>query len=407
LITPPQFYRTLFCLFLTALCLPLLAADSGADNSFGSLDFATGKALFEKNWVPAPASTSASDGLGPLYNARSCNLCHPDGGRGSREDSLVLHINDPVYGQQLQRFAGAGLPREAVMQQTEVYAGQNSELSYAEIKVTDLSYGPMINDAVSARLAPALFGLGLLERIADKDILALADEADSNGDGISGRANIIVNQQDASLIGRFGWKAGQVSLYNQLGRALSLDLGLGNPIYPSSTGDCTVAQQACFDAPNGNSRHHDNLEANHLVLDLLLTYVRDLPRPTGLNSASDSSPTEAGKRLFQKSGCAACHVPAMNIEGESIQPYSDLLLHDMGPGLADALFEGDVAGYEWRTTPLWGLGRIDGEFLHDGRARSVHQAILWHGGEASAARDDYLGLQAGERNDLILFLNGL
>ena len=394
---------------MAAACLPSLAADSATDTHarFGSLDFATGKALFKKNWLPAPASTSASDGLGPLYNARSCNQCHPDGGRGSREASLVFHINDPVYGQQIQRFAGAGLPREAVPNQTELYAGQNSELSYSEVKITELSYGPMVNDAVSARLAPALFGLGMLERIADKDILALADEADSNDDGISGRVNIIVNEQGDSRIGRFGWKASQVSLHDQLGRALSLDLGLGNPLFPSAVGDCTPAQQVCLDAPNGNSLHHDDLETNQLVLDLLLIYVRELAQPAGLNSASDSSPAEAGKNLFEKTGCATCHVPDMSVEGVTIHPYSDFLLHDMGMGLADALSEGDVAGHEWRTSPLWGLGKLDSEFLHDGRASSLHQAILWHGGEAAAARENYLGLQASERNDLILFLNGL
>tara|TARA_B110000305_G_scaffold202529_1_gene230946 strand:+ start:783 stop:1967 length:1185 start_codon:yes stop_codon:yes gene_type:complete len=394
---------------MAAACLPSLAADSATDTHarFGSLDFATGKALFKKNWVPAPASTSASDGLGPLYNARSCNQCHPDGGRGSREASLVFHINDPVYGQQLQRYAVAGLPREAVLNQTERYAGQNSELSYAEIKITELSYGPMVNNAVSARLAPALFGLGMLEKIADKDLLALADEADSNGDGISGRLNIIVNEQGDSHIGRFGWKASQMSLDDQLGRALGLDLGLGNPRYSSAVGDCTPAQQACLDAPNGNSLHHDDLEVNQLVLDLLLIYVRELPQPAVLHSASDSSPAQAGKNLFQKTGCAACHVPDIAVEDVTIHPYSDLLLHDMGMGLADTLNEGDVAGYEWRTSPLWGLGKNDGELLHDGRASSVHQAILWHGGEAAAARDNYLGLQASERNDLILFLNGL
>ena len=394
---------------MAAACLPSLAADSATDTHarFGSLDFATGKALFKKNWVPAPASTSASDGLGPLYNARSCNQCHPDGGRGSREASLVFHINDPVYGQQLQRYAVAGLPREAVLNQTERYAGQNSELSYAEIKITELSYGPMVNNAVSARLAPALFGLGMLEKIADKDLLALADEADSNGDGISGRLNIIVNEQGDSHIGRFGWKASQMSLDDQLGRALGLDLGLGNPRYSSAVGDCTPAQQACLDAPNGNSLHHDDLEVNQLVLDLLLIYVRELPQPAVLHSASDSSPAQAGKNLFQKTGCAACHVPDIAVEDVTIHPYSDLLLHDMGMGLADTLNEVDVAGYEWRTSPLWGLGKNDGELLHDGRASSVHQAILWHGGEAAAARDNYLGLQASERNDLILFLNGL
>jgi len=265
----------------------------------------------------------------------------------------------------------------------------------------------MVNDAVSARLAPALFGLGQLEKIPVETLLALADESDSNADGISGRVNIIVNQRGESAIGRFGWKAGQASLSNQLGRALALDLGLGNPVYPSPAGDCTAYQQACLDAPNGKSPHHDQLEANDVVLDLLLTYVRELPAPVGLNSTLDLSASAAGRRLFQQAGCAGCHVPRLTIDAGSIEPYSDLLLHDMGAGLADALTEGDVPGNEWRTPPLWGLGRIGSGLLHDGRAGSVHEAILWHAGEAATARDKYLDLKTADRKDLILFLNSL
>ena len=370
-----------------------------------SLDFFAGKALFEKNWIPAPASTTASDGLGPFYNARSCNQCHPDGGRGSSENSLVLHIDDPVYGQQLQKFSVHGLPREAEFLYIESNKKNKLALRNKQISISRLAFGPLQNNSVSARIAPSLRGLALLERIPETALIALADEVDSNGDGISGRVNLITNIKGENAIGRFGWKASQATLKIQVSRALSLDLGLGNPDFPSAVGDCTRFQKACFDVPDGNSPHHDNLEANALVVDLLLTYLSELPAPSRVNTIEKAA--ENGADLFWVSGCAACHVPEVEIEKGVLFPYSDLLLHDMGPGLADQLGEGSAKGAEWRTPPLWSLGKIKSEFLHDGRAKTLHEAILWHDGEAATARDNYLSLENYELSDLIAFLNSL
>jgi len=196
-----------------------------------------------------------------------------------------------------------------------------------------------------------------------------------------------------------------VSLRGQLARALSLDLGLGNPVFSSAGGDCTVAQTDCLKAPNGNSSHHDNLEVNDQVLDLLMAYVTGLPAPS--NTRSGQAQYAVGAQLFRHTGCASCHVPSFESDGLKLSAYTDLLLHDMGPGLADNLPEGSARGSEWRTPPLWGLARQHGEFLHDGRAATIEEAVWWHDGEGAAARDHYKNLSQQQRNDLNAFLNGL
>ncbi|MDG2174796.1 MAG: di-heme oxidoredictase family protein [Gammaproteobacteria bacterium] len=361
------------------------------------LDFYSGKALFEKNWIPAPASTTASDGLGPYYNARSCNQCHPDGGRGSKEQSLVVHSNDPVYGQQLQKFAIPGIPVEA-----RVEFDADQEGGY---QIIEMHYGDLENSVLSPRLAPSLHGLALLESIPESVITALADEEDSNADSISGRANLVADENGSFALGRFGWKAGQTSLVKQVARALSLDLGLGNPLQPSPYGDCTEAQSQCLATPDGNSAHHDDLEAGETVLSLLLSYISGLPEPSQENA--DHPTVRRGQKLFNQTGCADCHLPEIAFGGSVLQPYSDLLLHDMGPGLADELREGIAAGSEWRTPPLWGLGQQNGEYLHDGRADTLETAILWHDGEAAKAKRKYERLTEAQRSDVNTFLDSL
>ena len=389
--------QRLFRLFLFSV----LSASFVEVQAQSELDFYTGKALFEKNWIPAPASTTASDGLGPYYNARSCNQCHPDGGRGSNEQSLVVHSNDPVYGQQLQKFAIPGIPLEA-----RVVFEANYEANYEDrFQVIDLHYGDLKNPALSARLAPSLHGLAFLESIPESVIFGLADEEDRNGDGISGRVNLVADENGILIPGRFGWKAGQASLVQQVARALSLDLGLGNPLLPSPFGDCTEAQSACLAAPDGNSLHHDNLEANETVLSLLLSYISGLPAPS--QKSAEHPAVLRGQVLFNQTGCADCHLPEIAFEGSVLQPYSDLLLHDMGPGLADELREGIAAGSEWRTPPLWGLGRLNGEYLHDGRADTLETAIFWHDGEAAKAKREYERLTEAQRSDVNTFLDSL
>ena len=367
-----------------------------------ALDFYTGKALFEKNWITAPASTAASDGLGPYYNARSCQQCHPGGGRGSRDASLVLHINDPVYGQQLQKFAVPGLSLEAEVVIEPLAQQPNSPPLY---RIDLPSAGPMENPSFSARVAPALQTMAILEAIPESAITAMADADDKDDDGISGRVNSVTDSSGATSIGRFGWKASQTTLEDQVARALSLDLGIGNPRLPSAWGDCTQAQTDCLRLPQGNSPQHDNLEASVIVPELLLTYIRGLPARQGVDLQEPA--LQHGKALFKQIGCAGCHVDEIPGAEDLLQPYTDLLLHDMGPGLADDLEEAGAAGNEWRTAPLRGLGSGPGEYLHDGRAHSLQEAISWHDGEAFRARQHYRQLNDDERSDLSAFLNSL
>ena len=386
-------------LFYNTCLASLLAVSTLSSYAQPSLDYATGKALFEKQWVFAPASTGASDGLGPYFNARSCNRCHPGGGRGDPETSLTVHINDPVYGEQLQKFTRPGVPAEVVYSVTRSESHISGTLRSLALAIDKLYYGPLAKPAVSLRRAPSLAGLGQLETLPDVVIEALADPDDRDGDGISGRTNRL---HDGSL-GRFGWKAAQPGLRDQVGRALSLDLGLGNPVIHSPHGDCTPAQDACLAAPAGSVGA--GLEVNHQVLDLLLTYVRGLPPPAPVDLASRAN--RRGASIFTGIGCAGCHVPALTGDAGALPAYTDLLLHDMGPGLGDRLAEGSAQGYEWRTPPLWGLDRATGGFLHDGRARSLREAILWHDGEAARARQAYLDLNEREMGDLITFLDAL
>ncbi len=364
-----------------------------------SLDYVTGKALFEKQWVFAPASTGASDGLGPYFNARSCNQCHPGGGKGDADISRTVQIKDLVYGEQLQRFTRPGVPAEATVSILWSEPRLTGTLRSASVAINALHYGPLANQEVSLRIAPSLAGLGLLETVPDSVLEQLADPNDGDGNGISGR---LPRLTDGS-IGRFGWKASQPTLRDQVGRALSLDLGLGNPVLHSAHGDCTPAQVECLASPVGAGA--DSLEVSEQVLDLLLTYIREIPVPVPADYSAGSMQRGAG--LFADTGCAGCHLPRLEAQGGILTPYTDLLLHDMGPGLADNLAEGSAAGSEWRTSPLWGLDRTKGGYLHDGRARNLQEAILWHDGEAGPARQAYLDLNEAEQGDIITFLDGL
>jgi CxxC motif-containing protein (DUF1111 family) len=416
------------------------------------MNFNLGNALFTKTWVAAPSSTKASDGLGPLYNARGCQDCHLKDGRGhvpegdEKPVSLFLRLSvpggaspdeitdwlatlpEPTYGGQLQNFATTGQAAEARMvlsyRETPVTLADGSVVSLRapSYTIADAAYGPLAPDLqISPRMAPQMIGLGLLEAIAPADILAHVDENDANGDGISGRASIVPSAELAApALGRFGLKAGAATVRDQSAAAFSGDMGLSTPLHPDPSGDCTAAQTTCRSAENGaQPDHRDGLEVDAQSLDLVTFYARNLGVPERRNI--DDPTVLRGKELFYGLNCTGCHSPKyvtarlQDQPEQSFQliwPFTDLLLHDMGPGLADNRPEGRATGSEWKTPPLWGIGltaQISGhsDFLHDGRARSLLEAILWHGGEAQPQRDAVTALPAADRQALIAYLESL
>ncbi|MEO1494172.1 MAG: di-heme oxidoredictase family protein [Pseudomonadota bacterium] len=420
----------------------------------GELDFKVGNGLFRKVWVSAPASTRASDGLGPLYNARSCQRCHLKDGRGHPPEgpddtatSMFLRVSvpgtaddtpieidgyhatrpDPNYGGQLQDFALPGVPAEYRLAVTYDYVeialggGVAATLRKPTYRAEDLGYGPFHPEAmVSPRVAPQMIGLGLLEAIPAADILEHADPDDADGDGISGRANIVWSEYyGRPMLGRFGLKAGSPTVQEQSSSAFSGDLGVSTPLHPDGWGECTERQVVCRSVRHGGDPADDGVEIGQTGLDLVTFYSRNLGVPARRDIANPQ--VLKGKRVFYETGCAACHVPKFvthrlaDQKEQSFQliwPYSDMLLHDMGEGLADNRPEARANGREWRTPPLWGIGltkAVSGHtyFLHDGRARNLLEAILWHGGEAEAARDRIVAATPEDRAALIRFLESL
>jgi CxxC motif-containing protein (DUF1111 family) len=419
------------------------------------IDFKVGNGFFKRLWVSAPASTQASDGLGPLYNARSCQRCHIKDGRGhppnGAEDNAVSmflrlsippqtevdkkriashrvnNIPDPVYGTQLQDFAIAGHNAEGAMRidykefSVELSDGESVSLRKPSYTIASLGYGPLHPQIqISPRVAPQMIGLGLLEAISEEEILQQADPQDRDADGISGRANQVWStQHQRVMLGRFGLKAGAPSVNEQSQGAFHGDIGISVPLHRTGSGECTEAQKACIKAPNGNSPQYDNLEAESRVTDLVVFYAKNLAVPARRDH--DSEAVLAGKKIFYDIGCSACHRPkyrtpktgvAPEQADQLIWPYTDLLLHDMGEGLADHRPEGVANGREWRTAPLWGIGltpEVNGHsyYLHDGRARNLLEAVLWHGGEAQSARDAVVKLPKQARQSLLRFVESL
>ncbi|MGE3304490.1 MAG: di-heme oxidoredictase family protein [Rhizobiaceae bacterium] len=416
--------------------------------------FKLGNALFRKNWVSSPSSTQASDGLGPLFNARACQSCHLKDGRGhppegaAESTSMFLRLArsasddeerskiasraalvlpDPVYGTQLQDLAVPGLAAEGRMtvryEEKPVTLGDGTvvPMRYPTYGVDSLAYGPLDpTTTLSPRVAPPMIGLGLVEQIHPADILAKADPDDADGDGISGKPSVVLDIITGQpTLGRFGWKASTPSIRQQSADAFAGDIGISTPEVPKSYGDCTDAQAACLAMPNGVQERLGPVEAPAPVMDLVTFYSQNLavPRRREANKAD----VLAGKALFYKAGCTACHTPKFVTRRDApnkaqafqlIWPYSDFLLHDMGEGLADGQTVGDATGSEWRTPPLWGIGltqTVNGHtfFLHDGRARNLTEAILWHGGEGQNSRDAFAALAARDRDALIRFLESL
>ncbi len=418
-------------------------------------DFFVGNGVFKKVWVSSPASTHASDGLGPLFNARSCQRCHLKDGRGHppegpddlatsmflrisippvTEEELAalaskekLTIPDPNYGTQLQDLAVPGLPSEGRMRITykefdvPLSGGETATLRRPSYSVDQLGYGPLHPDAMlSPRVSPQMIGLGLLEAIHPGDILAKADPDDRDGDGISGKPQMVRSEGSNDLtLGRFGWKATSPTVAIQSAGAFAGDIGISSSHIPNPFGECTELQEECLNMPTGVQDRLGPFEISDKIFDLVVSYSKNLAVPARRDV--DDTAVLSGKRVFYEAGCTACHTPnyVTSREAESpehrfqlIWPYTDMLLHDMGDGLADNRPVGDATGREWRTAPLWGIGlteTVNGHsyFLHDGRARSLLEAVLWHGGEAQAARDAVVSMPPQDRADLITFLGSL
>ena len=410
------------------------------------LDFSVGNSFFRNPWIQAPATTDARDGLGPLFNTNGCQNCHIKDGRGHPPEENDLHavsmlvrlsipamtpeqkkayikdgvIPEPTYGGQLQDFALQDQTPEGQIKITytdvpvKFTDGTEVMLRKPNLEITDLGYGKMHPDTqLSARVAPPMIGLGLLESISDETLNSWSDEHDADGDGISGKTNRVWDvEKNDFAIGRFGWKAGQPTLMQQNAAAFNGDVGLTSNLFPNE--NCTANQTICKDLPNGGSP-----EVSDKILDFVEFYSQHLAVPIRRNV--DDAQVKHGQKLFANSGCESCHktnvktakreaLPALS--EQTIHPYTDMLLHDMGEGLADNRPEYLANGREWRTAPLWGVGytqEVNGHsyFLHDGRARNLMEAVLWHGGEAEAAKQNVLKFNQKERDALIAFLNSL
>lgn len=403
------------------------------------LRFFVGNSFFNQNWVTAPASTTARDGLGPLFNARSCAGCHFLDGRGRvpadptdsptgflirlsvpGSDLTGAPVPEPTYGGQFQTHAVLGVPPEGqvAITYTEITGmfadGTPYTLRKPSYTLTHLGYGALHPETMlSPRVANQMIGLGLLEAVPEETILALADPADRDGDGISGRPNYVWDAFNGRVaVGRFGWKANQPHLLQQVASAFNGDIGITSSL--RSVASCTAAQPECLHAPSGGEPEISDEDLLKVVL-----YSSALAVPARRNWAEPH--VLRGQQLFTELGCVSCHVAQLQtgvhptipaLSHQTIFPYTDLLLHDMGPELADGRSDFAATGREWRTPPLWGIGLFGTvnrhtTYLHDGRARDLLEAVLWHGGEAEASKQRVLELSQAERDALLAFLESL
>lgn len=396
-------------------------------------DFYVGNSFFKKNWVSAPASTTARTGLGPHFIARSCSSCHFMDGRSQPDQEMTGlqlklsmtngsinahsgHQPLEVYGSLLTTRAINNIPPEGQYKIT--YSSINGlfddgtpyQLIQPEYHI-DWSYQPpdqKIN--ISARVAPHLIGMGLLENINDQDIMNKADPNDKDGDGISGKINWVWDESKRGMaIGRFGWKASIPSVKQQVASALINDMGITNPMFTQNL--CHFAESEC--------QKTTQPEISEKIFNKLVLYSQTLAMPMPRRVAIKDF--TYGQKLFDQAQCSSCHTPQQKtgakakidvLINQTFYPYTDMLLHDMGPGLSDGRPDFLATGSEWRTPPLWGIGLIEvvnnhSRYLHDGRARNITEAILWHGGEAQSAQKAFLSMNAEQRKALILFIKSL
>ena len=433
-------------LFLSAVLigvLPRLSLDSAAAQSGPTLlapfvgfpiaddpRLKRGERLFNLHFLPTPPESEPGGGLGPYFNRNACSACHPKGGRGKApsdpfEPLLTALIRlsvpgaadngapapHPAFGGQLATRNLPGLPEEPTAEISyRIINGTYPDGTPYRLRKPEMSFSPGLGGSgamTSLRIGQPIVGLGLLEAVPEDEIVAAADPDDRDGDGISGRANRVWSRTAGqAVLGRFGWKANEPDLLQQTAAAFLGDIGITSPLFPRH--DCGTEQSDCRDADSGRA------DLSGGAVAAVADYLRALTPP------APKTPHPEGRALFHDIGCAACHRPTLGtarsarpyLDGVAVEAYTDLLLHDMGEGLADGRPDFLAGGQEWRTPPLWGLGRVEavhGSFalLHDGRAQSPADAILWHGGEAAAARDAFMALPSIDRDRLIAFLLSL
>jgi CxxC motif-containing protein (DUF1111 family) len=396
-----------------------------------------GRRLFRQSWVVPPAEDAEIAGLGPLYNQLSCLSCHPKNGRGQPPEqpeqamrSMLVRLSlpgrgpdgrplpHPVYGDQLNEQGVPGVPGEGRVSvayreaRVTLPDGETHALRTPLYRFAELQYGPLeAGIQFSPRVGPPVFGLGLLEAVSEQTLLQLAEQGKRQG--VNGHPNYVWDsERQRPAIGRFGLKANVATLRQQIAGAFIGDMGITSPLHPEE--NCTAVQRACKAAPSARKP-----ELSEAQLDTVLLYLRLLQVPARRNA--DDPTVREGERTFTAIGCTACHVPELTtgefpqlpaLSGQTLHPYTDLLVHDMGDGLADNRPDFQAGGREWRTPPLWGIGLVErinehSYFLHDGRARNLAEAVLWHGGEALPARQRFAALPAGRRRAVIRFLDSL
>lgn len=418
--------------------------------------FAVGNSFFRRNWVQAPASTTARDGLGPHFLARSCGGCHVQDGRAQPPDfseplrprpfvGLLMRLSipgtdphggplpEPVYGDQFNTEGVRGVKGEGRLHiHHESVAGHYGDgtpyvLQRPIYQLHSLGYGPMDPRVMmSPRIAPQVIGLGLLEAIPEADILATAAAQAATGGPIRGEPNYVWDAYAGEMrLGRFGWKANVASVAHQTAGAFLGDIGITSERFAQQT--CTAAQTDCLAAPAGTGVDengvHQRVEIPDYLLDEVIFYQSTLAPPE--RRTPHDPQVLRGQDLFHAAQCAQCHRPSWktgsppfarfssaSVAGQIITPYTDMLLHDMGADLADGRPDFRASGQQWRTPPLWGIGLLPAvnghqRLLHDGRARGVAEAILWHGGEAEAAREVFRNLSAEDRAALVRFVESL
>ncbi len=417
--------------------------NAAADNA-NVAPFLFGQRVFDAVWEEGPGGVQPTlEGLGPLFNRRACRECHEGNGKGQPPEnvgdpmkSILVRMsvpgtnahggpkNVPNYGDQLQNMAVPGIAAEgqAIFTYEEIPGkfgdGTPYSLRKPTVEFVNMAYGDLPADTMaSARVAAPVIGLGLLANVPEATLRALADPDDANGDGISGHVNWAWDANSQRMaVGRFGWKANVPSLRHQNAGAALGDMGLTSPVF--GTDLCESVQKDCLASAAEKKEIGVDPEILDSFFSALEIYMLLLAVPE--QRGADEPAVQRGEALFRGVGCSNCHMPTLitgksgwkGLSEQEIHPFTDLLVHDMGEGLADNRPDYAATGSEWRTAPLWGVGLTYdvGRFhfyLHDGRARSLSEAILWHGGEAEPKREAFRNMPKAQREDLLAFLGSL